>query len=49
MILQISTEQIKIISPQKGADQQIQPAPSIDGRYSMATSCKPDTPVSGGA
>ena len=23
--------------------------PSIDGRYSMATSCKFDTPVSGGA
>ena len=23
--------------------------PSIDGRYSMATSCKPDTPVLGGA
>ena len=49
MILQISTEQIKIISPQKGADRQIRSAPSIDGRYSMATSCKPDTPVSGGA
>ena len=34
---------------QKGADRQIRPAPSIDGRYSKATSCKSDTPVSGGA
>ena len=35
--------------PQKGADQQIGSAPSIYGRYSMATSCKFGTPVSGGA
>ena len=37
------------ISPQKGTDQQIWPAPSIYGRYSTATSIKSDTPVSGGA
>ena len=37
------------ISPQKGADQQIWPAPSIYGRYSTAASIKSDTPVSGGA
>ena len=36
-------------SPQKGADQQTWPAPSMDGRYSTATSYKSDTPVSGGA
>ena len=36
-------------APQKGADQQTWPAPSIDGRYSTATSYKSDTPVSGGA
>ena len=41
--------QNKKISPQKGADQQIWSAPSIDSRYSTATSCKFDTPVSGGA
>ena len=33
----------------KGADRQIRPAPSIDGIYSEATSCKFDTPVSSGA
>ena len=49
MILQISTEQIKIISPQKGADRQIRPAPSIDGNRSTATGIKSDAPVSGGA
>ena len=42
-------KQIKITSPQKGADHQIWSAPSIYGRYSMATSCKFGTPVSGGA
>ena len=31
------------------ADYQIWPAPSIDGKYSKATSCKSDTSVSGGA
>ena len=36
-------------APQKGADQQTWPAPSMDGRYSTATSYKSDTPVSGGA
>ena len=36
-------------SPRKGADQQIWPVPSMDGRYSTATSYKSDTPVSGGA
>ena len=36
-------------SPRKGADQQIWPVPSMDGRYSTATSFKSDTPVSGGA
>ena len=36
-------------SPRKGADQQIWPAPSIDGRDSTATSYKFGTPVSGGA
>ena len=36
-------------APQKGADQQTWPVPSIDGRYSTATSYKSDTPVSGGA
>ena len=36
-------------APQKGADQQIRPAPSIDGRCSTETSCKFGTPVSGGA
>ena len=41
--------QINKTSPQKGADQQIQPAPSIDCKYSKATSCKFGTPVSGGA
>ena len=35
--------------PQKGADQQIRSAPSIDSRYSTTTSYKSDTPVSGGA
>ena len=44
-----STEQIKITSPQKGADQQIWSAPSIFSKYSKATSCKFGTPVSGGA
>ena len=44
-----SAEQIKITSPQKGADQQIWSAPSIYSRYSKATSCKLVTPVSGGA
>ena len=42
-------KQIKITSPQKGADHQIWSAPSIYGRYSMATNCKFGTPVSGGA
>ena len=41
--------QNKKISPQKGADQQIWSAPSIDGNRSKATSCKSNTPVSGGA
>ena len=36
-------------SPRKGADQKIRPAPSIDCKYSKATSYKFDTPVSGGA
>ena len=49
MILQISTEQIKIISPQKGAGRQIRPAPSIDCKYSKATAHKPGSRVSGGA
>ena len=31
-------------APQKGADQQTWPAPSMDGRYSTATSYKSDTP-----
>ena len=44
-----SAEQIKITSPQKGADQQIWSAPSIFSKYSKATSCKFGTPVSGGA
>ena len=44
-----SAEQIKITSPQKGANQQTWSAPSIDCKYSKATSCKSDTPVSGGA
>ena len=35
--------------PQKSADQQIRSAPSIYGSCSEATSCKFDTPVSGGA
>ena len=35
--------------PQKGADRQIRPAPSIDGKYSTATSCKFGPTVSGGA
>ena len=35
--------------PQKGADQQIRSAPSIDGNYSKATAHKFDTSVSGGA
>ena len=39
-----SAEQIKITSPQKGADQQIWSAPSIDSRYSTATSYKSGTP-----
>ena len=39
----------KKISPQKGADQKIRSAPSIYGSCSMATSCKFDSPVSGGA
>ena len=34
---------------QKGADRQIRSAPSIDGKYSTATSYKFDTSVSGGA
>ena len=38
-----SAEQIKITSPQKGADQQIWSAPSIDSRYSTVTSYKSDT------
>ena len=41
--------QIQKTSPQKGADQQIWPAPSIGGRDSTATSYKFGTPVSGGA
>ena len=41
--------QINKTFPQKGADQQIRPAPSIDCKYSKATSCKFGTPVSGGA
>ena len=44
-----SAEQIKITSPQKGADQQIWSAPSIFSKYSKAASCKFGTPVSGGA
>ena len=44
-----SAEQIKITSPQKGADQQIWSAPSIFSKYSKATSCKFGTSVSGGA
>ena len=44
-----SANQIKQISPQKGADRQIWSAPSIDSRYSTATSIKSDTSVSGGA
>ena len=44
-----SAEQIKITSPQKGADQQIWSAPSIYGSCSTATSRKLDAPVSGGA
>ena len=44
-----SAEQIKITSPQKGADQQIWSAPSIFSKYSKATSCKFGTPVSGDA
>ena len=44
-----TAKQIKITSPQKGADQQIRSAPSIDSRYSTVTSYKSDTPVSGGA
>ena len=39
----------EVIPTQKGADQQIWSAPSIDGKYSTATSFKSDTPVSGGA
>ena len=39
----------KKISPQKGADQKIRSAPSIYGSCSTATSCKFDSPVSGGA
>ena len=35
--------QINKTSPQEGADQQIRPAPSIDCKYSKATSCKFDT------
>ena len=34
---------------QKGADRKIQSTPSIDCKYSTATSFKSDTPVSGGA
>ena len=41
--------QINKTSPQKGADQQIRSAPSIDCKYSKATSCKFGTPLSGGA
>ena len=39
----------KKTSPQKGAAWQNQTAPSICSKYSKATSCKFDTPVSGGA
>ena len=39
-----SAEQIKITSPQKGADQQIWSAPSIYSRYSKATAHKSGVP-----
>ena len=42
-------KQIKITSPQKGADHQIWSVPSIDGNRSKATSCKFGPYVSGGA
>ena len=42
-------KQIKITSPQKGADHQIWSAPSIDDNRSKATSCKFGPYVSGGA
>ena len=45
----VGAGQTKQTSPQKGADQRIRPAPSIDGRYSTETSYKSNTPVSGGA
>ena len=45
----VGAGQTKQPSPQKGADQQIRSAPSIDSRYSTTTSYKSDTPVSGGA
>ena len=54
-LLQISSEERAEQSPAPNLPRKkvtsiwISNVPSIDGRYSMATSCKFDTPVSGGA